>query len=57
MRINTSKSSPDVSVLFHQMKTDTSSSISVFSSVETCESEAKLHFDGISEAFRFVLYR
>jgi len=57
MRINTSKSSPEVSVLFHQMKTDASSSVSVFSSVETCESEAKLLCGGIFEAFKFVVYR
>jgi len=57
MRINTSNSSPEVSVLFCQMKTDASSSIAVLSSVETLEPQAKLLCDGISEAFKFVAYR
>ena len=57
MCINTSNFSPEVSILFQQMKTDASSGISVFSSVETSESEAKLLCDGISEAFIFVVYR
>ena len=51
MRINTFNPSPQVSLLFHQMKTHASSSISLFSNVETSEFRAKFLCDGSSEVF------